>query len=365
MSNYFLILIWCLFVWVLSKMTNMQRTENINGKIEYRYAPMWAFLMFLPLIIWTGWRGQVGDTYAYMQAFSNMPESFGEIADYLKGVNKDKGFYGFSAVIKCVVGNYENVYFLVIAFIQCYFLIKFYRKYSTNFVVSFFLFIVSADYISWMFNGMRQFTAVSITLFAFKFILKRRYIPAIITVLIASSIHQSALLLIPFIFVVQGKAWNKKTLLFIFGVIIAVTFVGEFTGVLDAMLEETQYSGALFSTELAGDDGTNVFRVIVYAVPTILSLIGLKYIKEANNPVINICVNMSIVSVGFYVISIFTSGILLGRLPVYFSLYNYILLPWEIENMFTKDSSRVLYLVMIVAYLGFYFMHIKLVWGLV
>ena len=63
---------------------------------------------------------------------------------------------------------------------------------------------------------------------------------------------------------------------------------------------------------------------------------------------------MSIVSVGFYIVSMFTSGIFIGRLPIYFSLYSYILLPWEIDHMFTKRSARLIYVVMVVGHLGFY-----------
>ena len=48
--------------------------------------------------------------------------------------------------------------------------------------------------------------------------------------------HQSALLMIPFIFIVQGKAWNKNTLLFILAVIVVVVSVGKFTNILDSVL---------------------------------------------------------------------------------------------------------------------------------
>ena len=102
-------------------------------------------------------------------------------------------------------------------------LIYVYRKYSSRYLVSFFLFIASTDYISWMFNGIRQFLAVTITFIGIKFILDKKYAKAIILILIASLMHQSALLVIPFIFIAQGKAWNKKTLLFMVAVIALVT----------------------------------------------------------------------------------------------------------------------------------------------
>ena len=68
---------------------------------------------------------------------------------------------------------------------------------------------------------------------------------------------------------------------------------------------------------------------------------------------INFAANMSVVSSGIYVISMFTSAIMIGRLPIYFSLYNYILLPWEITHIFTKRSARVITWAMV----GFYLLY--------
>ena len=216
------------------------------------------------------------------------------------------------------------------------------------------MFIASTDYISWMFNGIRQFLAVTLTFWGIGLILKKKYAAMIILILVASTVHQSALLLIPFIFIAQGKAWNKKTIIFIIAIIIIISFVGNFTNILDSMLEETQYKNVVSDWQESQDDGTNIFRVLVYAVPSILSLVGLRYIKEADNPLINLCTNMSIVAVGFYVISMFTSGIFIGRLPIYFSLYSYILLPWEIEHMLDEKSYKIVYALMIIFYLLFY-----------
>lgn len=283
-----------------------------------------------------------------------MPVSLGGMASYMATVKKDKGFYFVSAVIKCIVGNHVNIYFIVLAAIQAGVLIYVYRKYSSRYLVSFFLFIASTDYISWLFNGIRQFLAVTITFIGIKFILDKKYAKAIILILIASLMHQSALLVIPFIFIAQGKAWNKKTLLFMVAVIVIVAGIGQFTNVLDSMLAETQYKNVVSDWQSWNDDGTNALRVLVYAVPSVLSLIGLRFIRNEDDKVINLCTNMSIVSVGFYIVSMFTSGIFIGRLPIYFSLYSYILLPWEIDHMFTKRSARLIYVVMVVGYLGFY-----------
>ncbi len=364
-NNYIRILGWIAVIGVLSLMLDVKRRETVCGKEEYRYTPVWAVIAFLPLIIWCGNRGYVGDTAAYMEAFSDMPTSLSGIPSYLATITKDTGFYFVSAVIKCMIGNHVNVYFIILAAIQAGMLIYVYRKYSSRYLISFFLFIASTDYVSWMFNGIRQFLAVTITFLGMELILKKKYVPAIAVILIASLMHQSALLMIPFVFIAQGKAWNKKTMLFIMAIIVTVACIGQFTNILDTVLAETQYKNVVSDWQEWQDDGTNILRVLVYAVPSILSLVGLKYIREADDPVINLCTNMSIVSVGFYVVSMFTSGIFIGRLPIYFSLYSYILLPWEIDNMFTKRSARLVYLALVGAYLLFYYYQLHFGWSII
>ena len=354
-NGYILILIWVGAIGLIATLVpGIYRMETVNGEKVRRMTPLFAVVAVVPLVVWAGYRGNVGDTVAYIQAYGDMPSSFGGIRSYIAGVNKDQGFYFISAVIKCIIGNRQAIYFIIVAAIQCFFLFRIYRKYSTSFAVSFFLFIASTDYISWIFNGMRQFVAVTLIIAGFPWILEKKYVKAIILILIASLFHQSALLVIPFVFIAQGKAWNAKTLMFIVAVIVAVLFADRFTDILDSMLAETQYQNVVSDWESWQDDGTNILRVLVYSVPAILSLIGIKYVREEDDPVINICTNMSIASAGLYVISMFTSGIFIGRLPIYFSLYGYILLPWLIKNMFTKRSAQLIYGAMIVAYIGFY-----------
>lgn len=360
MSNYYLILVWVAVAWMIGLCTKVQRTEYVCGEKVQRYYPLWAFLIYLPLVIWSGFRGNIGDTWSYMKMFDEIPSGWSNLTGYIHTIEKDRGFYFFTAVIKNLIGDNVNLYFIILALIQVALLIKVYRKYSPNYIVTFFLFVASTDYISWMFNGIRQFTAVTITFFAFEYILKKKYVPAVLIVLFASLFHGSALLVLPFIFIAQGEAWNKKTILFIIAIIVAVMFIGKFTNILDTLLAETQYKNVVSDWQEWGDDGTNILRVLVYAVPSVLSLVGLRFIKYADNPVINLCTNMSIVSVGFYVVSMFTSGIFIGRLPIYFSLYGYILLPWEIEHMFSEKSAKLVYLMMIAGYLGFYVYSIRI-----
>ena len=206
--------------------------------------------------------------------------------------------------------------------------------------------------------------AVSIGLLATTWILKKKYIPVIVTVLFAAQFHRTALLLIPIILIAQGKPWNAKTMLFIACMLIAVIFVDQFTDFLDEALVETQYTSVVSDWQAWGDDGTNPLRVLVYSLPAIFSLIGIKYIMEENDAVINLATNMSIITMGLYLISMFTSGIFIGRLPIYASLYSSgILLPWEMDHLFNKESAQILKLCLVIFYIALYVYQMHFAWG--
>ncbi len=366
MSQYIFIIIWILGMFLVKALTNVGYSPvYIMGKKEYRVSKGFAVFAFAPVIIMATFRGNIADSYAYRRAFADLPDTFSALAAYIATDVKDKGFYVFSSLIKSVFGNNDIFYFFVIAAIQGLILVYVYRKYSSNYLFSVFLFIASTDYISWMFNGMRQFTAVTILFAATTFMLEKRWWPTIICILLASTMHQSALIMIPIVLIAQGRPWNKKSIFFLVATLVAVVFVDQFTTILDTMMQETQYANMVSDWTSWGDDGTNIIRVLVYAVPTILSVMGYKQIRQANDPVINFCVNMSIVSTGLYIVSMVTSGIFIGRLPIYASLYNYILLPWEIEHIFTKQSSRAVAMLAMLAYIGFYYYQMRITWGLI
>ena len=206
--------------------------------------------------------------------------------------------------------------------------------------------------------------AVTIIFAATSLMLRKKYVPLFLVILFASLFHQSALLMIPIVLIAQGKAWNTRTLLFIAAAVVAVLFVDRFTDFLDTALEETQYANVVSDYTSWNDDGTNPIRVLVYSVPAILAFIGRKRIKYEDNQLINLCANFSLITAGLYLVSMVTSGIFLGRIPIYTSLYSYILLPWEIESLFTRESRVLMYVAMIAGYLGFYYYQMHITWGL-
>lgn len=170
--------------------------------------------------------------------------------------------------------------------------------------------------------------------------------------------------MIPLVIALQGKAWNKRTLIVIGLSILAITFVGQFTSFVDFSMQDTQYSNVVTDYTNAGDNGTNILRVLVYAIPTIIAFIGRKEIIKADDKLIHFCTNASLISTGLYALSMFTSGIFFGRMPIYLSLYNYILLPWEIKHIIPEHLRKPIVMIMFVLYFVFYYYQISLTWAL-
>ena len=178
-----------------------------------------------------------------------------------------------------------------------------------------------------------------------------------------ATIHKSAFILIPMYFIAQGEPWNKRTLIFIGCIVLAMLFTSKFTSLLTDVVEQTDYAGSVNEFKNT-DDGTNPIRILVESIPIILAFIYRDKIKNKLTPIIKLSINMSLIASGLYIISkIASSGILLGRLPIYFSMYNLILLPWLLKNIFEKREKDLIYYIMIICYLVYFYYQINVLSG--
>ena len=365
LTNYWLLIGWIAAAAAVFSFTRMRRPELVRGEMEVRYPVVVALITALPYIVWAGFRPDgFGDTSVYRGTFLNAGSGWGAAFKILKGDGKDKGFYMAECLLKSVIGNKDIVFFLIVAAIQMVLVVLVYRKYSEDFFLSAFLFIASTDYLSWTFNGVRQFIAAAIIFATMGLVMKRKWIPVIIVILLATSIHGSAIIMLPVVFVCTGRAWNRWTILAIILTILAIVFLDKATSILDTVISTTQYEGMQYKKIWQADDGTNPLRVLVYSVPAIMSLFGREYIRAEGNPSIDYCVNMSVVSTSLYLLSMVTSGIYIGRLPIYMSLYSYIALPWMINHMFKEHTARFIKISAIVLYLMFFYYQMHFAWSI-
>lgn len=361
-TSYWLLLGWLFGMGILMNIMP-KKTEILNGRLEKRWYWFSAILLVLPYVLWAAYRPFTGDTGAYSRRFLVAPSRFEDIPNYMLTRKKDRGFELLIAVLKCLgVPNYQTM-FLIFAAFQMWCMVYTFRRYSPNFWISFFLFIVSTDYISWMFNGIRQFTAVCMSFAALRLLVERKYVRFSMVILLAYTIHASVLVMIPLAFIMQGSALNRKTLMTIVFAVLCIPFIDRFTPLLEQMLSDTQYGDVMSNEIWTTDDGTNLFRVMVYSVPAIITILGYPYVVGSKDPVMNLCMNASVVTASVYLISSVTSGVYVGRLPIYTTLHGYIVLPWVVDQVFEKQTAKLMKVLMICCYLAFFYYQMHIAWG--
>ena len=285
-----------------------------------------------------------------------------DIPKILFSDTKDPGFTALMVLVKaCGITQHQH-FFLVVAAFQMWCMVYTFRRYSPNFWLSIFLFVISTDYLSWMQNGIRQFIAVCMTFASFDLMVRRKYIKFTLIVLLAMQIHASAIIMLPLAYIMQGQALNRKTMLAILGAALCVPFIDQFTPILENLMADTQYSDVMSNEIWVTDDGTNIIRVIVYSAPALMVFFGRRYVMRSNDPAINQCINASILTMAIYLVSMVTSGIYVGRLPIYTTLHGYMVLPWVIDQIFEKNTARLIKLMVVVLYMGFFYYQMHFTW---
>ena len=360
-SEYILILLWIGLAALVGKGAQFKRTVLIEGVEEQRYLWIFAFIVFFPIIWMAGHRGDIGDTSPYITGYLHTTAGLSDLGSVISSPGKDKGYSVLVVILHTFIGDNYEVFLTIIAAIQGICLLSVFRKYSWDYIFSVFMFVASTDIISWMYNGMRQFIAVTIIFAGATFFFRKKYIPGILLIIFASFFHQSALIMIPVLFLVQGKAFNKKTIVFLIIVVGIIAFAGQFTNWMDSALSDTQYNNVV--ADSVNDDGTNPLRAAFYSMPAVIAFFGRKKIQESESAIVNVCANMSIITAGLYIVSVVTSGIYIGRLPIYCSLFCNILLPWELKHVFSEKTRSFAYAGMILVYLAFYYYQMQIGWG--
>lgn len=222
-------------------------------------------------------------------------------------------------------------------------------KYSDDVALSCYIFAASTEFF-WLFNGIRQFIVVSMFFAGIRMVTERKAIKFFFFVFIMYFIHTTALVLIPIYFIANMKNWKIGiTACIITTMAIVLIFPDRVNLWIDSAFSDYGYLDLV-----ENDDGVNIFRVAVALVTPIMAFVFRREIKEYNNPYINIMVNCSLITAGIYAVAHVTSGILIGRLPVYTETFNIILLPFIIKRCVPERSRFLVRLCCIVGFMLFF-----------
>lgn len=278
------------------------------------------FLALMVLILFYGLRYDFGNDYwnyydIYIASSYDVDAEFIEPGwKLINNLCQPIGFFG--------------MIFLLTAF-ECYSVFRHIKLYVSRdyWWLAVFIFCFTFNFLLLGCSMMRQFLAMVILLYSIKYISQRKLIPFLIIVLIAMSIHKTAVIFIPvYIFSVWAPDIKRKELIigFVIGFIILLSLS-------KAYIEIFQVAAVLFDDEkfsryLLGDEGSYSFTIIF----DICWLVLLMYYCPQKRETKIICL-LSIIS---YVFLPFTFVVvILLRLMLFFSLFFVFAIPNMVQKI--------------------------------
>ncbi|WP_307993511.1 EpsG family protein [uncultured Intestinibacter sp.] len=358
MAVYYSMILWVVFIGLIGEFSATLK-KNELGEYEKHISKVFVFIAMAYIVFMVGMRSGVGDTPAYIKMFDDMPSNITLFSP--EQYTKDRGFTILSILFKQFISQDYHVWLFTIAVISGLAVAKGVYKYSSNYFYSLFLFIVMVQFV-WMLNGMRQFIVVSILFCNLDLIVDRKPIRFFILVALLSTIHVTALIMIPVYFYAQIKPFTMEQLIAIVIILVVGLSIDKIAAAFSYTLEDTAYEGYLDAA--ATSNGSNILRSMVAMCPFVLAWFGRKNILDKKSKLIDVSINMSLASGLLYFISSLSGGILIGRLPIYFDMYNIILLPWLIQNIFEIKEKRLVYFIVSLCSIAFFYYKVKVGMGM-
>ncbi len=188
---------------------------------------VFSILAFAILCSIGGLRFQVGQDWESYTSFFNNIES-------IKNTPNDKFEVGFTVLTYLLKKISDNTQFFIFVIFLTAFSIKFwiYKKFSTNIFISLIIYVYTI-FVIYDLNGMRQGVAIGLTLASLPCIIRKKLIPFLIIVFLASFFHKSALVFIPFYWLSRIKLSNKMLVFFLFIVLLIAVPLRDFFSTSD------------------------------------------------------------------------------------------------------------------------------------
>ena len=312
----------------------------------YARLEFWSVALILILVFVSGLRTRYNDTGNYMQGFVNGPTLDAVIKQDLS-LGDCPGFIYLQAALRTLTDN-PHLFIMICALLSIAPVLIFVKLYSSNFFLSVFLYVTSG-YFLFSLAAIKQAIAIAIAIWAIPLYHKKKYFLAVLVVLLAALFHPYVLLYLA-LPLLTGKPWGINTL-FIALVIGGIAIF--FQPSLQMMLGFAESLGDDFSDESFSGAGINIFRVLVYAMTPLLSLIFLDRVRQNDDKHQHTFINVAILCFGIMFLALFGTANLIGRVALYFSFALMLSLPYIFTRL-EKKSGMALSGIAMIMYFAYY-----------
>ena len=264
---------------------------------------------------------------------------------------RDKGFYTLTWILNRLFRNEWLPYNIILAVLTYYPILVVIQKKCDHFVISILLYIFTMGYYAG-FNGVRQSIAVSLVFYAYYiYFEENRYLKYFLLVLIAFSVHSTAIIVIPFHFLSKVKVKSRLYIpLVIVFVISFIALSGFWSGFIDALEFMGQEKLASDYADISDDEGSSITRFLVAALPVALTYIFYNQFKtvrpDGEDDYMDNDIMLCTYTALFSLLSIKYWGF--SRVGLYFSTSQVMLIP-RLSNAFKERRVKIAILIIISA----------------
>lgn len=339
MIAFLILIIWTIVSYDLCKKVN---SGNVNK--------IYCWNMFFATLLLQGFRsiyiGGVDTSLVYASGFEKaLNTSFNNMSVVFK---KDILFHYLTKCFTFICTDFHVYIFAISAFVLGSFCTFVYRH-SDRPVFSYIIYY-ALGYYAIGFQMLRHVMALSILLFAYDFILERKWMKFIAIVLLASCFHSSALIFL-IAYPLSRMKIGYKQWIAIVATVVSVFFArGKIAGIINRLISGmdrySRYSENVTRLSLTGA----FILICIYIAAFVFA-----YPAYKKNDELKVLLNLSVISIAFMTLVTVVGEF--HRISMFFGIYNTVLLPKAWKKYQARDSRlKVVYLLGINTVLIAYFL---------
>lgn len=288
---------------------------------------LFGFILFFMIAFRSRFLGST-DSFIYYQNWIDYSRmDLDAVREYIEESRMESGFIYTVWFLGQFIKNAQFIFIFSGALFSVA-VCRFIYKNSEDIMLSCVMFVTLGLYV-FMVQGLRQGIAMSILLFSVEFVKKRKLIPFLLVVLLASQFHQTAI-----VFVIVYFLYNlelKPITLLVFSSIGALMIA--FSNVLISLGNE------YFERDYYGDvDEGGFIATAIYVIILVATLLFARKNKE--NKSFAMFVYMTIMGLVFYIMRYF-DAMIVERISFYFMFGQLALLPSIINCLDAKERQVV------------------------
>lgn len=326
------------------------RKDPMKNRYVYHEKFLWIFII-VTMALFAGLRTNYNDTQTYLETYTYLINSNYDFSNIDWNLGSNPGFAVANIIIKSL-GISNNGYLMIYAFVTYLIYIWFIHKYSTDFLMSIFLFVCLV--FTFPLAAIKQCIAVAFCLVAVDKAINKRWFWFIFWIFIAETFHAYSFmyLIVPLLFFVP---WQDKRTIYLVLLFLAAGLM--FKPLLGTVLNITDMLGEEYTVDSFSGEGVNPFRLLVSLVPLVMSFILRKKVNSPEYEVTRaegLCMNLSFLNGEIMFVALFGTANYFARLANYFYIFPIIALP-RLFNMVVPKWRVPMKVAVVICYFFFFY----------